>query len=78
MTLVAEKDIWKMNERKGLKPCPFCGKKEGDINGPIFGRWPVPGKAYFVRCTNCSVLMDQDREDKVIGMWNTRSQENGI
>ena len=51
-----------------IKKCPFCGDK------PIFGT-KVPSQ-YMITCINCSVRMVQDREDKVIGMWNQRININ--
>lgn len=47
-----------------IRVCPFCGNK------PIIG-FKTPSK-FIIRCVSCNVKMVQDREDKVIGMWNQR------
>ena len=53
-----------MNKKNYIKPCPFCGEE------PIYGV-KVPSQ-YMITCVPCGVRMIQDREDKVIGMWNQR------
>ncbi len=48
--------------------CPFCG---GKPNEDVFF-CGVINSNYYVKCMNCSVVMNHDRTDKVIGMWNNR------
>lgn len=58
--------------QKRCKPCPFCGKGPDDICGVEHGSVKGKGSQFFVQCVNCAVRMEQDRRDKVIGMWNNR------
>lgn len=59
------------SHRSQLLPCPYCGMTTNDLCGVEYGRNHVTSW-FFVQCVNCSVRMEQDRMDKVIGMWNTR------
>lgn len=54
-----------------LLPCPFCGGQPGV---DVFFAGYVNVSDRHVKCIACSILMQQDRTDKVIGMWNTRHQ----
>ncbi len=53
-----------------LAPCPFCGKKEGDGIPTLF--YGIKGARHIIQCIPCSIIMDDDRKDKVICNWNTR------
>lgn len=52
-----------------LLPCPFCGGKPHE--SVFFCGLARPGH-YEIKCINCSIVIRQDRQDKLIGMWNTR------
>ena len=51
-----------------LLPCPFCGTQPEWINEAL------ADSHYYIRCPFCHIAMKEDRRDKVIGMWNNRSQ----
>jgi hypothetical protein len=54
-----------------INSCPMCGaSSEGDMPSVILGC--VGNSQYRIRCIPCNLSMTQDREDKVIGMWNKR------
>jgi hypothetical protein len=59
-----------MGVANGIDPCPLCGGKEGE--SVILGyKHPY----YRITCTDCSLIITDDRKDKVQGKWNTR---NGV
>ena len=47
-----------------IKRCPCC---KGE---PIYGS-KAPSQ-HTIKCLDCGLQMTQDREDKVLGMWNER------
>jgi hypothetical protein len=61
-------DLINLGHNNNIEPCPFCGGKEGE---EVFLGMVAP--AHFrIACGRCSVVMIQDRKDKVIGIWNNR------
>jgi hypothetical protein len=56
-----------------LLPCPFCG---GQPHKDVFVCGLLRPGRYEVRCIPCNVILASDRIDKVIGMWNTRTNKN--
>jgi len=62
----SEKHLAQIMER--IKPCPLCGSKEH----VVFGGGPKPSERR-IRCIACDLTISQDRDDKVISMWNTRN-----
>jgi Lar family restriction alleviation protein len=50
-----------------LIPCPFCGSDPEWINEAL------ADSHFYIRCSHCRFVMKEDRRDKVIGMWNTRT-----
>lgn len=57
---------------KDLLPCPFCGSK-ATLSGMF------PQGQYYISCTGCRVSLWQDRTDKAISNWNTRTNaQDGI
>ena len=70
----------KMNKKRELKPCPFCGGKVAirRFNGGVSGT----GISYQVICPNddvCRVSPMTDwgeKQENVIAIWNTRRRGN--
>ncbi len=68
-------DVLTVDQRTDVLPCPYCGMTTNDLCGVEYGR-KIETAVFFVQCVNCSVRMEQDRMDKVVGMWNTRVNNN--
>ena len=62
-----------------LKPCPFCGSENIDMDINHFIR---RGAAFFMKCENCdsrgpwiyfdSFCEDKDKKNQCIEVWNER------
>ena len=55
-----------------LKPCPFCGSDDLEMEGSIMS-------SYYVRCRKCGAgggVMFPDNEENAVKMWNARAYEN--
>lgn len=52
-----------------LLPCPLCNGQPGEH--VFFAGYITPGN-YQAKCTQCHLIVSQDRIDKVIGIWNQR------
>jgi len=56
-----------------LEPCPFCMRKYDDHGiQTLFLGYEYP--YYRISCVTCGIVMKQDREDKVISIWNNRKK----
>ncbi len=52
-----------------LKPCPFCGSSEVELDMYV----GIEGFYYSVSCHNCGCkLWGKNTEKKAIDLWNTR------
>lgn len=53
-----------------LKPCPLCDGKQGkDVFIGCLGN-----SQWRIHCVPCDLSITNDRKDKVIGLWNERSE----
>lgn len=71
-TIKMTKDIQDQPSTKGLLPCPFCGSE------PIWVNEAIADSHYYIKCPNCKFVIVQDRRDKVIGFWNSRTVNKRI
>lgn len=64
---------------KKLKPCPFCGTKQGDKTKGGFDIITILHSkydCYTVQCGNCwGSSGPHDTEKKAIKAWNRRTEE---
>lgn len=64
-----------MGSNTKLKPCPFCGSTDIDIDETDFGRADDP-YCYIVKCMAChaSVYVDSDDTmEDAASKWNRRA-----
>jgi len=57
-----------------LKPCPFCGAREDDGDGP--NQQHVNGDSEIVNCRRCGAETQYfDTADEAIAAWNRREAQ---
>ena len=62
-----------MTEQIPLKPCPFCGHDDPELDGQ--GEWTM----LYVRCPKCKACGPFERTDserEAIAAWNRRKGED--
>ena len=65
-----------MRDIPELKPCPFCGGNDIDIDETDFGRADDP-YCYIVSCKGChaNVYVDSDSTmEDAVAAWNRRAE----
>lgn len=61
-----------------LKPCPFCGCTDIEINDVSRGVPWIPGGMVMVGCPNCGVwneTFSSGEEEKAAEWWNERCEK---
>jgi len=59
-----------------LKPCPFCGNSDLEIEyGSMLGdEWSESGDVYGIHCSQCGEYMSNDRNIDLVKSWNKGAQ----